>query len=216
MKKILLALAALVMVFGWTSCGGDDYKSFVGTWGADRIDYYNIDYAGQPIPYTVETYYFTPGDPDNGIDLVFRDNRTGEMRDRSRDTLFVPVYMNGVKVDTVAVFSPDTTVVTTFTYSYHNDDALLYMNMEPVVRYYIREKVDDNTYVDKLEERYNPYTYKMQIELLTSESFIYINEYKPNYVEKARLIRISNDARSARSSKPVAIPHKPGSLFGNY
>ena len=183
------------MVLGWTSCeNSNDYKAFVGTWGAKRIDYYNIDYAGQPIESTIETYYFTPGDPDNGIDLIFRNDRTGEMRDRSRDTLYIPVYENNIPVDTTVIICPDTTLVTTFTYSYHKDDNLLYMNMEVE----------------------NPFTYRMQIELLTDESFVYINEYKLNEVEKAQLIRLSNDTRATRSSTPVRVPHKPGSIFGNY
>ena len=187
------------MVLGWTSCGNnDDYLAFVGTWGVDRIDYYNIDYAGQPIAATIETYYFTPGDPDNGIDLVFRNDRSGEMRDRSRDTLYVPLYDDDyVIVDTEVIICPDTTLVTKFTYSYHEDDNLLYMNMEV--------------------ER--PFTYKMKIEEFSDNSFVYINEYNKDYVEKAKLIRISDDTRATRSrkaDKPASRPFRSGTIFSNY
>lgn len=219
MKRILLFFFAITMVLGWTSCGKNDYLAFVGTWGVDQIDYYNIDFYGQPIESTRETYHFTPGDPDHGIDLVFRADRTGEMRDRSRDTLSIPVYdeLNN-PVDTVYIINPDTTVVTKYTYSFHNDDAILYMNMEALLRYYRRTTVNDVTQ-DNLEEVERRYTYMMHIELLTDESFIYENEYDVDYVEKARLIRLSNEApakKATRSSKPVRVPHKPGSMFGNH
>lgn len=216
MKRILLSLIALSMLLGWTSCHRDDYLAFVGTWGVDQLEYYNIDYAGQPISNTIETYHFTPGDPVNGIDLIFRDDRTGEMRDRSRDTLYIPVYENNEIVDTAMVPCPDTTIVTSFSYSYHDDDALLYMNMEAIVRYLTRKTTGD-TYQDKWEEVLRRYTYKMQIELITDDSFIYVNEYDKDYVEKARLIRLSNEpATKAGIAKPVRVPHKPGSMFGNY
>lgn len=220
MKRIFLFFFALTMVFGWTSCGNnDDYMVFVGTWGVDQIDYYNIDFYGQPIESTRETYHFTPGDPDRGIDLIFRADRTGEMRDRSRDTIGVMVYdEDNNPVDTVYVIKPDTTIVTKYTYSYHDDDALLYMNMEAIRRFYRRKMVNDVAQ-DNLVEIERRYTYKMHVELLTDESFIYENEYDVDYVEKARLIRLSNEApdgKAMRSSKPVCIPNKPGSMFGDY
>jgi hypothetical protein len=197
MKRILLFFIGLSMILGWTSCKHDDYTAFVGTWGVESIDYYNIDYAGMPIEATIQTYHFTPGDAQNGIDLIFRNDRTGEMRDRSRDTLYIPVYdETNTIIDTNMIVCPDTTLVTKFTYSYHNDDAVLYMNM-------------------KVER---PYTYEMHIELLTEESFVYVNEYDKDYVEKARLIRLSNEApaKATESSKAARVPFKPGTLFGNY
>lgn len=217
MKRILLLFIGLAMVLGWTSCRHDDYHAFVGTWGVERIDYYNIDYAGQPITGSMQTFYFTPGDPENGIDLIFRDDRSGEMRDRSRDTVYIPVYEGNEAVDTIVHPCPDTTIVTKFTYSYHNDDALLYMNMEETFRYYDRTTTDE-THQDKLMDYLRQYTFRMQIELLTDQSFVYVNEYDKDYVEKARLVRISNEAptKANRSSKPVRIPYKPGSMFGRY
>lgn len=217
MKRILLFFIGLSMILGWTSCRHDDYQAFVGTWGVERIDYYNIDYAGQPIAGSMQTYYFTPDDTENGIQLIFRDDRSGEMRDHSRDTVYIPVYEGNEIVDTIVHSCIDTTIVTKFTYSYHNDDAFLYMNMESTVRYYDRTTTND-TFQDKLEEYLRQYTYKMQIELLTDQSFVYVNEYDKDYVEKARLVRTSNEApaKAARSSKPVRVPYKPGSMFGSY
>ena len=195
MKRIILFFFALAMVLGWTSCGKNDYMAFVGTWGVERIDYYNIDFYGQPIENTVETYYFTPGDPDNGIDLVFRNDRTGEMRDRSRDTLIFisDIIDNDTIIDTI--ICPDTTLITNFTYSYHDDDATLYMNMLVA----------------------QPFTYQMRIESLTNNSFVYENEYRLHIVEKAYLVRISDDTRHAdRASKSSLRQRRWGSMFSNY
>ena len=196
MKKLTVFAVITMMVIVLASCGRkntEDFKKFVGTWGVEHIDYYNIDYAGNPIPNTIESYYFTPGDMQSGIDLVFRDDRSGEMRDRSHDTLFIPV----VEADTLhhidTLLCPDTTFVTNFTYSYHEDDATLYMNMQT--------------------ER--PVTYHMLIEEISDERFIYVNEYENNYVEKAWLIRTSTGTRNSKSLKPVRAPHKPGSMFGD-
>ena len=195
MKRIILFFFALAMVLGWTSCGKNDYMAFVGTWGVERIDYYNIDFYGQPIENTVETYYFTPGDLDNGIDLVFRNDRTGEMRDRSRDTLIFisDIIDNDTIIDTI--ICPDTTLITNFTYSYHDDDATLYMNMLVA----------------------QPFTYQMRIESLTNNSFVYENEYRLHIVEKAYLVRISDDTRHAdRASKSSLRQRRWGSMFSNY
>lgn len=197
MKRIILFFFALAMVLGWTSCGKEDYMAFVGTWGVERIDYYNIDFYGQPIEATIRTYYFTPGDFDNGIELVFRDDRTGELRDHSRDTLYIPVYDDdNTVIDTTILPCPDTTLITSFTYSYHKDDATLYMNMEV--------------------ER--PFTYQMLIELLTKDSFTYINEYDKDYVEKAHLVRISDKsaAKATRSTKSSTRQRYWGSMLSNY
>lgn len=187
MKGLKLVLALVIITLGLSSCGKDDYMEFVGTWGVELIQYYNTDYNGNPISSTIVSYNFTPGDPKNGIDLVFRSDRTGEMRDRSRDTLFI---------DNDTILCPDTTLITTFTYSYHKDDATLYMNMEVT----------------------HPFTYQMTIPEKNANSFTYINEYDNNYVEKAYLKRIG-DAKGSeptRSSKPVYRPRREGSLLSNY
>lgn len=191
MKRFILFTSLMLTVFFLASCGKDNYKRFVGTWGVDRIDYYNIDYAGNPIAATIETYDMTPGDPDNGIDLIFRDNKTGEMHDRSRDTLFIPI----IEADTIfsydTIICPDTTLVTNFSYSYDSDDGLLYMNM----------KVSQ------------PFTFRMEVTFVDDNTFVYVNEYEANYVEKARLVRISNEARGAKRSKPDHISRHVNSLL---
>ena len=151
------------------------YESFIGIWGVDQIDYYNIDYAGNPIASTIETYDFTPGDPDGGIDLVFYANKTGEMRDRSQDTLWLDYNTETHQYETI-IICPDTTLVTAFTYSFDADESILYMNME-----YTR-------------------TFLMKISDLEDNSFIYTNEYEQNYVEKAYMKRITDYATSGNSS----------------
>lgn len=194
-KKLSLFTIAMTLVAMMASCGKSDYQAFVGTWGLERLDYYDIDYAGNPIESTIKTTYFIPGDMQSGIDLVFRDNRTGEMRDRSRDTL-----LTGIVTDSLTIYDtipcPDTTFVTKFTYSYHKDDNTLYMNMQTTP----------------------PFTHNILIEYLSNERFVYTNqyEYDPPRVEKAYLVRLSEGtAKNTRSSKPVSIPHMPGSMFGS-
>ena len=87
MKRIALFTLCAMAAVMFTSCGKDNYKSFVGTWGVEKIEYYNIDYAGNPIAASMSTFNMVPGDQQSGIDLIFRENKTGEMRDRSQDTI---------------------------------------------------------------------------------------------------------------------------------
>ena len=125
MKKVtLLTMMAMVAIL-FASCSKTDFKSFVGTWGVEKIEYYNIDYAGNPIPASLETFTFDPNDTDNGIQLIFRADKTGEMRDSAIDSLLV---------DSVYIHCPDTVVVTNFTYSYDKKDQSLYMNMSNSAR----------------------------------------------------------------------------------
>lgn len=199
MKRILFMLALAMTALGFTSCNdsSEDYLVFVGTWGVERIDYYNIDYWGNPIESSMKTYYFTPGDSLNGIDLVFRSDKSGEMRDRSRDTLYIPVYdEDNVVVDTNVIVCPDTVLVTGFNYSYHKDDAL-YMTMDVT----------------------HPFTYKMEIPNIDKNSFTYINEYDNDYVERAKLVRISDNTKATtrrRDLESISRPYRRGSLLSNY
>lgn len=188
MKKLSLFAFFVAFTMMFASCGKDDYKSFVGTWGVEQIDYYNIDYAGNPIENTIDTYYFTVGDPNGGIDLVFRNNKTGEMRDRSQDTLWLDYNEETQQYETIIV-CPDTTLVTTFKYSYDKDESILYMNMDYT------------------------HTFMMQISNLTDNSFNYVNEYESNYVEKAYLKRISNEARTMGEKKSSWRPRREGSFL---
>ena len=55
MKKLTLFATIAVAAILFASCNKIDYKSFVGTWGVEKIEYYNIDYAGNPIAASMET-----------------------------------------------------------------------------------------------------------------------------------------------------------------
>ena len=187
MKKLtfltMMAMAALM----FTSCSKTDYKSFIGTWGVEKIEYYNIDYAGNPIAASLKSYSFDPNDTNNGIQLKFMSDKTGEMRDSAIDSLEV---IQGS--DTVYIQCPDTVIVTKFTYSYDKSDKSLYMNMDNSAR-----------------------PFRLQIEDLTDNSFVYESEYGKDYMEKAYLKRISKSTKSASRNVP-AHPHKrPGSVFGS-
>ena len=190
MKKLSLFAFCMALTMMFASCGKDKkdgYKSFVGIWGVEKIEYYNIDYAGNPIENTIETFDFTPGDPDGGIDLVFRDNKTGEMRDRSQDTLWLDYNTETQQYDQI-IICPDTTLYTYFTFSYDEEESTLYMNMDYT------------------------HTFLMKISNMTDDSFIYTNEYESNYVERAYLKRISNDTRAVAGKKSWR-PRREGSFL---
>ena len=189
MKKLtyifVLALAASLL----SACGKEDYKSFIGTWGVEKIEYYNIDYAGNPIGASLESLPFDPDDFDNGIHLIFREDKTGEMRDSAVDTIWIQ-NEETQEYDSY-IYNPDTVLVTKFTYSYDKSEHSLYMNMEDVAR-----------------------PYRLLVEDLTSNSFTYENEYYTDYVEKAYLKRVSETPMKSASRKAVKHPRKPGALLG--
>ena len=192
MKKLTFLMTMAIVALLFTSCKKTDYKSFVGTWGVEKIEYYNIDYAGNPIAASMTTYEYDYDDSDNGIQLIFRSDKTGEMRDSAIDTLWIE---NEEGEFDNYIYCPDTIVVTKFSYSYDKSDQSLYMNMEG-----------------------NPRPYKLQIENFTNDSFTYENEYGTDYMEKAYLKRISKSTKVTKSAsrQMPAHPHKrPGSLFGN-
>jgi hypothetical protein len=188
MKKLKLFVAVAIVAMLFTSCRKEDYKSFIGTWGVEKIEYYNIDFAGNPIPGSLETYNYDPESTDNGIQLYFRKDRTGEMRDSARDTIWIENEETG---EYDYIYNPDTVLVSTFTYSYDKDDHALYMNVEGNAR-----------------------PYRLEIEDLTFNSFIYENEYYSDYVEKSYLKRISKTANKDNKRQSVARPFKPGSFLG--
>lgn len=189
MKKLFIFTALVILAVVLASCGKDNYKLLIGTWGVERIDYYELDFQGNPIEASVETYYFTPGDMEDGFDLVFREDKTGEMRDRFHDTLKLDWNEITGVYETIIV-CPDTTLVTTFTYSFI--DELLKLNME----------------VEK------PFSYLMTVSFIDDNTFIYENEYDVRLVEKARMVRYSTETRGGKSPKMIK-PH-PKSLFSNY
>lgn len=188
------AMAAVL----FTSCEqkAKDYTAFIGTWGVEKIEYYNTDYAGHPIASSMQTWTMTPGDPDYGIDLVFRADKTGEMRDRTQDTLWADWNSETHTFETMIV-NPDTTVVSKFEYSYDNASSVLYMDVDYVI---------DGILVQKL--------FKMRISNLTPNSFTYENEYENNYVERSYLKRLSDTpAKGTRSNANQKRPHMPGSFM---
>lgn len=193
MKKLtLLAALAVIML---ASCNKTDYKSFVGTWGVERLEYYNIDYYGNPIAASMNYIDFDLNDPDNGIQLVFRENKTGEMRDSAVDTVWTDWNSETQQYESY-IYNPDTTLVTTFTYTYDKSESALYMNMRYTYPYeYMR-------------------TFMMKVSDMDDDSFVYENEYDVNYLEKAYLKRLSDTPSKSAGRQALKRPHKPGALMG--
>ena len=191
MKKITLMTVLAIGAMFFTSCVKIDYKSFVGTWGVEKIEYYNVDYAGDPIAASMVSYNYDPNSSDNGIQLVFREDQTGEMRDSAIDTIFL--WNSETEAYDIPLPCPDTVVVTPFTYSYDKSDRSLYMNM---------------TYDSTLR------TYRMHVRDFKEDSFTYENEYDKDYMEKAYLKRITKASSKSTDRQTVKHPHKPGSFLG--
>ena len=193
MKKLTLLAALAVMMLA--SCNKTDYKSFVGTWGVERLEYYNIDYYGNPIAASLKYSDFDPESVDNGIQLVFREDKTGEMRDSAVDTVWTDWNSETQQYESY-IYNPDTTLVTTFTYTYDQSESALYMNMRYTYPYdYMR-------------------TFMMKVSDMDDDSFVYENEYDVNYMEKAYLKRISDTPSKSADRQAVKRPHVPGALLG--
>lgn len=195
MRKTSLWVVALVALL-FTSCGKEDFKSFVGTWGVEKLEYYNIDYAGNPIAASLESYSYDPEDANNSIQLVFREDKTGEMRDGAIDTLWLDYNEETETYETV-IYNPDTILVYTFTYSYDKTESALYMNMKYTYPY-----VYSRTFMVKVSD-------------LSDNAFTYENEYDVDYMEKAYLKRISNTPLRETGRQMTKHPRKPGSLMGD-
>ena len=193
MKKLTLFATLALATLLFTSCGKNSYKQFVGTWGVEKIEYYNIDFYGNPIAGSIETYTYDPNDTNNGIHLIFRENKTGEMRDSAIDTLGINWNSETQSYDSL-IYCPDTVLVYPFSYSYDKTDNSLFMSM------------DYGTYIR---------TFRMNVEDITSNSFIYENEYDKNYMERAYLKRISSDILKSGSRQATKHPLKRGSLLGD-
>ena len=193
MKKLTLFATLAIVALLFASCNKNDYTKFVGTWGVEKIEYYNIDYAGNPIAASLETYSYDPNSTDNGIQLIFRSDKSGEMRDSAIDTLWTD-WNQATQVYESYIPCPDTVLVYTFTYSYDKNEHTLYMNMN---------------YGNSIK------TFQMIIDNLTDDSFSYENEYSKDYMERAYLKRVSKS--SSKSGRDVTThPHKRfGSLFGD-
>lgn len=195
MKKLTLFATLVLLALSFASCKKTDYSSFVGTWGVERLEYYNIDYYGNPIAASMQYTDFDLNDPNNGIRLVFREDKTGEMLDSAVDTVWTDWNSETQEYESY-IYNPDTTLVTTFTYTYDKSESALYMNMRYTYPYeYMR-------------------TFMMKISNMDSDSFVYENEYDVDYLEKAYLKRISDKTTKSGSLQAVKRPHKPGALMG--
>jgi hypothetical protein len=192
MRKLTLIAAVAFAAMLFTSCGKHDYDEFVGTWGAEKVEYYNIDYAGNPIAASMQTYTYDPEDEDNSIRLTFRADNTGEMRDSAIDTLYTNYdEEHEIYLDTIPC--SDTVMIYNFTCSFDKFNQCMYMNIVGEAR-----------------------PYRIDIVNMDKNTFVYVNEYGNDYVEKAYMKRITGKVTKSGSSKPVRHPHnKPGSLFGS-
>lgn len=190
MKRIAILLLAVTTMLSVVSCNKSEKTLLLGRWGVERVEYYYVDYYGQPIASTIEGEDFIPGDPDNGIELVFKDSKKGEWRDHDVDSFFIKISTDPVVYDTIV--NPDTTVITTFTYSYDKDIPAIFVKTS------------------------NQETYMLEIEQLDETTFSYTNEYGPDYVEHAIMKRLSDDSKatSSRGNRP-SHPRKPGSFFSH-
>lgn len=179
---------AAISMMALVSCHShdNDYEQFVGTWGLLKLSYYNIDYAGNPIASSMITYNYVPGDTIDGIDLVFRDDQTGLMIDRSRDTVFIEIEED--VFDTI--LCPDTVLIDRFKYSYDDRTKLLYLNMDYI------------------------HTFSMDVVELNDSYFTYTNQYKKDVVEKATMKRLSDKPSAKRSNeKSEKAPRRLGSFM---
>ena len=183
-KNSLFVFCAFAALF-FASCGeNDDYKAFVGTWGVEKIEYYNIDYAGNPIMSTMQTHTFDPEDIDNGIQLIFRDDKTGEMRDSDRDTIWIS--------QDSCIVNPDTTIVERFDYSFDMRESILYMNMEYIRTYKMQ--------ISNLTS--SSFTYENE----------YRKDYmERSYLKR---LSDTPASKASRTNKSQKRPHKPGSFLG--
>ena len=193
MKKLTLFATLAIAALMFTSCNKTNYKTFVGTWGVEKIEYYNIDYAGNPIAGSMETYIYDPNDTGNGIHLVFREDKTGEMRDSAIDSVWL--YNEETQEYDTCIYRPDTVLVYTFTYTYDASESSLIMKTRYTYPYeYMR-------------------TFMMKVSDMTDNSFIYENEYDVNYVERAYLKRVNNATSKATRQTPKH-PNKRGAFLG--
>lgn len=189
MRKSILILTIAALFLGMSACKKSTSSLLLGTWGLERVEYYYIDFYGQPIENTVEAYNFVPGDINNGIDLVFKEGKRGEWRDRDVDTIFVKISEDPVAYDTI--INPDTTIVTPFSYSIDEEQSALYVKTS------------------------NAETFMLNIEELNEDVFIYTNEYEVDYVERAILKRINSSNKTKSTEKPQRVPRKPGSFISH-
>lgn len=192
MKKLSIFTLCAFFAILFTSCS-KDYKYFIGTWGVEKIDYYNVDYAGNPIAATIRTYVYDPDNTNNGIQLTFRDDQTGEMRDSAVDTVWI--WSDEAQDYDSYIYNPDTVLVTPFTYSFDKNVSALYLEMKYTYPYDYKR------------------TFRMKIYDQTEDSFNYENLYKTYDAEHAYLKRLSKTPSKSTSNIKTIRPHKEGSLL---
>lgn len=162
--------------------------TILGKWGVEKLIYYETDYLGEPQPLTLQTYEFTPGDLEDGIDMLFRADGTGEKIDRSRDTIY---EWNPETHTTDIIVCPDTTIVLTHNYTCNYADSQVYLNRE-----------------DGLE-------FILNILELTAESFVCKCEYNNRMFEEAYLVKLSDTPVQSGKKKPQQRPYIKGSLLSS-
>jgi hypothetical protein len=211
MKKIAFVLFCGFFAMMFSACQQVDYKTFVGTWGVERVEYesYNTDWQGNPIEASMvsKVYVTDPNDTNNGIHMIFNADKTGELRDSAIDSLWF-VWNENLGIYEVyrarpdvpwdsSIYCPDTVLIDKYTYSYDKDESVLYLSMTDVVL-----------------------TYKLKITELNSKEFVYENKYYQNvntdnrlYIERSFLRRVyeTPSKSTSRSSQPRF--HVPGSLL---
>lgn len=165
-------------------------QSFVGIWGVEKIEYYMSDHYGY------EVYEYDPYDTDDGIQLVYWIDGTGEMRDGSIDAVWTDWNEDLGYYETM-IICPDTIFVNPFTYSYNPNAFALYMNVE-------------------YQYPSHHQAFLLNIIEFTSDTFVYENEYASGYFEKAYLRRLSyipEKTTGTTGKKSQFRPRKQGSLL---
>ena len=158
---------------------------FLGVWGLEHLDYYNLDYAGNPIAASLETFNFDPYDIDNGIQMVFREDRSGEMRDSSLDSIWV---------DDHYIVCPDTVIVSRYTYSFDFETSVLYVNMENGQTFtlqIVEQSTDAFVYENKYSQDYLEKAYLRRISSVPDKSkpTSFINQAKSYKYKEGSLLR---------------------------
>ena len=162
----------------------------IGVWGVEKIEYYNTDYAGNPIAASMSTFLFEPYSTDNGIQMYFREDNSGEMRDSSIEELWLDWNEETESYETHIV-CPDTVLVSSYAYVLDEESSALFLNM------------DDGR------------AFRLQIKEISDDVFVYENEYYQNCIEKAYLKRVSNTPSKPVGRKAVDNLHfRTGSLMG--
>ena len=183
MKRFIYLTLSLAVMFILFACGDSNEKSFVGTWGIEKLEYwkYNVDYAGNPITasYFLDTVYeYDVNDPSYGIQLVFNKDKTGEYRDFAIDSIWFKWNETLGRYDTYlappatgydsVIYCPDTTLVYSFRYVYDEDDHDLVMKMSNLHTFMMtiveftdnsiisenRFDLDEETHTEKMEKFY--------------------------------------------------------------